>query len=232
MSTTTSTVSEPPTPKVNFGASDLTSTGTTTAERSVQENTSADDQTLSRTNSAVSFIPSKQMLDTYTPVRAGLPTKTRLSLITSVGAFWGFGIGCFLGAKQTGLQYLAENAHRLPTTVEGWYFYHKTKNYKMMLGGVKRGSKFALKTGGLCLMYGSIEAALDYARGGEADMVNSVVAGVTTGTVFSALTKLTRASTKYSIMFGAVVGLVTGGLSDLYRFASGDAPAYAKRFVK
>lgn len=120
--------------------------------------------------------------------RAGLYTKPRLLLMTSVGGFWGFSMGAFLGARQSGLQYLAENAHKLPTTVQGWYFYHKTKNYRMMLGGVKRGIRFAGKTGGLCLLYGSLEAALDDVRG-EADVVNSVTAGVATGSIFSALSK-------------------------------------------
>ncbi|KAI8386844.1 hypothetical protein BD560DRAFT_452444 [Blakeslea trispora] len=122
-------------------------------------------------------------------LRAGLDTKQRLLLMTSVGGFWGFGIGAFLGARHSGLQYLAENAHKLPTTVQGWYFYHKTKNYRMMLGGVKRGIRFAGKTGGLCLLYGAVESAMDDVRG-EPDVLNSVAAGITTGTIFSALTTL------------------------------------------
>lgn len=121
-------------------------------------------------------------------VRAGLTTKPRLMLMTSIGSFWGFSIGAFLGGRQSGLQYLAENAHKLPTTVQGWYFYHKTKNYRMMLGGVKRGIRFAGKTGGLCLLYGSLEAAIDDVRG-EADVLNSVTAGIATGTIFSTLSK-------------------------------------------
>ncbi|KAI7863213.1 hypothetical protein BDF14DRAFT_1845736 [Spinellus fusiger] len=120
--------------------------------------------------------------------RAGLTTQPRLVLLSSVGGFWGFAMGSFLGGRQAGLQYLAENAHRLPTTVQGWYFYHKTKNYRVALGGVKRGLRFAARTGGLCLMYGAIEAGLDDIRG-EADVANSVVAGVTTGTLFSTLSK-------------------------------------------
>jgi hypothetical protein len=126
-----------------------------------------------------------------TLVRAGLTTQPRLLLMTSIGSFWGFSMGALLGGRQSGLQYLAENAHKLPTTVQGWYFYHKTKNYRMMLGGVKRGIRFAGKTGGLCLLYGALEAALDDVRG-EADIINSVTAGITTGTIFSALSKYLR----------------------------------------
>ncbi|GAA5815387.1 hypothetical protein MFLAVUS_008895 [Mucor flavus] len=163
-------------------------------------------------------------------LRAGLTTKPRLLLMTSIGGFWGFSIGAFLGGQQSGLQYLAENAHKLPTTVQGWYFYHKTKNYRMMLGGVKRGIRFAGKTGGLCLLYGSLEAAIDDIRG-EADVMNSVTAGVATGTLFSTFTKLTRGSFRYSVLFGAMFGLAAGGLSDLHRYASGDPPTYVNRLV-
>ncbi|KAI8086012.1 uncharacterized protein BX664DRAFT_298315 [Halteromyces radiatus] len=162
----------------------------------------------------------------YDPLsRAGLSTKPRLLVMTSVGAFWGFGIGAFIGGRQSGLQYLAENAHRLPTTVQGWYFYHKTKNYRVMLGGIKRGMRYAVKTGGLCLLYGMVEAGLDDIRG-EADIVNSVTAGVTTGAMFSTITKLSRGSFRYSMVFGALFGLATGGLSDLHKTASGTPPSY------
>jgi hypothetical protein len=128
-------------------------------------------------------------------LRAGLEEKPRVILMTTIGSLWGFGIGAFLGGRQSGLQYLAENAHKLPTTVQGWYFYHKTKNYKMMLGGMKKGMRYAGKTGGLCLLYGSLEAALDGVRQ-EPDVLNSVAAGVMTGTIFSTLSKFVLRSSQ------------------------------------
>ncbi|ORX45466.1 hypothetical protein DM01DRAFT_239652, partial [Hesseltinella vesiculosa] len=137
--------------------------------------------------------------------RAGLTVKPRLVAMTGMGSLWGFGIGAFLGGRQSGLQYLAENAHRLPTTVQGWYFYHKTKNYRVMLGGIKRGARYAFKTGGLCLVYGAIEAGMDDIRG-EADVFNSVAAGISTATLFASLTKLPRSSFRYSMLFGAMLG--------------------------
>lgn len=120
--------------------------------------------------------------------RASLSVPSRLALMTGVSSFWGFCLGSYLGGRQSGLQYLAENAHRLPTTVQGWYFYHKTKNYRMMLGGIKRGMLYGGRTGALCLMYGSVESALDRIRG-EDDILNSVAAGITSGVVFSAMSK-------------------------------------------
>lgn len=120
--------------------------------------------------------------------RAGLNTVPRLITMTGIGSFWGFALGAYLGGRQSGLQYLAENAHRLPTTVQGWYFYHKTKNYRVALGGIKRGVRYAFRTGGLCFVYGALEAGLDDVRG-EADLFNSIVAGVGSGALFSALSK-------------------------------------------
>jgi hypothetical protein len=121
--------------------------------------------------------------------RAGVAAQPRLVLMTGIGSMWGFAIGSYLGGKQTAFQYLAENAHKLPTTVQGWYFYHRTKNYKVILGGVKRGAKMAIPTGAICLTYGAIEAGIDDIRK-EADIFNSVIAGMGTGFLFSAMSKL------------------------------------------
>ncbi|KAJ6599301.1 hypothetical protein DFH09DRAFT_902159 [Mycena vulgaris] len=43
-------------------------------------------------------------------------------------------IGVNRGARLASLRFLAENAHRTPTTQKGWYYYHKTKNYRVILG--------------------------------------------------------------------------------------------------
>lgn len=47
--------------------------------------------------------------------------------IPVTGAAIGFGAGFYQSAKRAGLVFLAENAHRRPDTVQGWYFYNKTK---------------------------------------------------------------------------------------------------------
>ncbi|CAO3639137.1 unnamed protein product [Cunninghamella blakesleeana] len=91
--------------------------------------------------------------------------------------------------------------------------------------------KYALKTGGLCLLYGGIEAGLDEIRG-EADIVNSFTAGITTGALFSVITKLTKGSFRYSLAFGALFGLATGGLSDLHKYASDSPPKYIQWLSK
>ncbi|WFD41789.1 hypothetical protein MPSI1_000425 [Malassezia psittaci] len=87
------------------------------------------------------------------PVTLHLPLST---LLVSSAFGIGFMSGLIGGARQTALVYLAENAHRLPRTVQGWYFYNKTKYYRMILGGVQQGSRTGLQlagwTGGFCLL--------------------------------------------------------------------------------
>ncbi|KAI7826287.1 hypothetical protein BX661DRAFT_183746 [Kickxella alabastrina] len=46
----------------------------------------------------------------------------------------------------------AERAHRLPNTVQGWFFYQKWKNYRVVLGAMKG-------MGGCVLAYALVEAA-------------------------------------------------------------------------
>lgn len=63
-------------------------------------------------------------------------------------------VGFLNGASRSGRTasrvFLAENAHRTPSTYQGWYFYNKTKNYHVILksvqGGLKRGFVYASVT--------------------------------------------------------------------------------------
>jgi hypothetical protein len=47
--------------------------------------------------------------------------------IPFTGFALGFGAGVYQSAKRASLVFMAENAHRRPDTVQGWYFYNKTK---------------------------------------------------------------------------------------------------------
>ncbi|KAF9111258.1 hypothetical protein BGX27_005173 [Mortierella sp. AM989] len=116
--------------------------------------------------------------------RIGLEPVKRICLITGTSAFWGFVFGGVIGSRQSGMQYLAENAHRLPKNMEGWYFYHKRKNYRMAFGALKKGAIYSAKTGVLVGLFEVLEASADFYRGG-ADLLNSMVAGVASGALFS-----------------------------------------------
>ncbi|KAF8340722.1 uncharacterized protein EI90DRAFT_2853310, partial [Cantharellus anzutake] len=53
----------------------------------------------------------------------------------------GLTLGFLRSARKTSFQYLVEHAHNPPRMVQGWYFYHKRKNYKVMWEGMKGGMK-------------------------------------------------------------------------------------------
>ncbi|KAF9969764.1 hypothetical protein BGZ73_007705 [Actinomortierella ambigua] len=152
--------------------------------------------------------------------RIGLEPVKRITFITLSASFWGLVMGAAIGSRQSGMQYLAENAHRLPKNMEGWYFYHRRKNYRMMLGGLRRGAHYAFKTGGLVALYETLEASADFYRGG-ADVFNSIAAD-----------KLPRQSTKHTLMLGAGFGLVSGGLQDFSSFLKGIPLWYFPQSIK
>ncbi|KAF8927324.1 hypothetical protein EDD21DRAFT_307388 [Dissophora ornata] len=163
--------------------------------------------------------------------RIGLEPVKRIVLITASASFWGFVLGGAIGSRQSGMQYLAENAHRLPKNMEGWYFYHKRKNYRMLWGALQRGSVYSAKTGVLVGLFEVLEASADFYRGG-ADLLNSMMAGVASGAVFSVANKLPRQSSKHTVMLGAGYGLVSGALQDLSSFLKGTPVWYLPQSLK
>ena len=52
-------------------------------------------------------------------------------------------VGGVRGARMEGMRFLAENAHRPPRTIRGWYLYSKTKNYRMLLAGLRQAGAVA-----------------------------------------------------------------------------------------
>ncbi|KAI8319548.1 hypothetical protein GQ54DRAFT_265110 [Martensiomyces pterosporus] len=133
--------------------------------------------------------------------------------------------GAYLGGQLSGRQYLAERAHRLPTTVEGWFFYQKWKNYRVLLGGMKGAVRYGGRIGGCVLAYSLIEAGLDRALG-EAQMASSVIAGAATAVGISLIAKLPKSSARRAGVAGLGVGLVTGAMQDGLRWKAGSPPAY------
>ncbi|KAF9187043.1 hypothetical protein BGZ51_001564 [Haplosporangium sp. Z 767] len=163
--------------------------------------------------------------------RIGLEPMRRIMLITASASFWGFMLGGVIGSRQSSMQYLAENAHRLPKNMEGWYFYHKRKNYRMIWGALQKGVVYSAKTGALVGLFEVLEASADFYRGG-ADLFNSMMAGIASGGVFAVVNKLPRQSTKHTLMIGAGYGLVSGGLQDLSSFLKGTPVWYLPQSLK
>jgi hypothetical protein len=78
-------------------------------------------------------------------IRINLPRE--VVVLPMSASLLGLTLGFIRGSRTSSLRFLAENAHRRPTTVQGWYFYNKTKNYRVLLGGMKQGAKESLKLG-------------------------------------------------------------------------------------
>ena len=96
----------------------------------------------------------------------------------------GVTIGLFRGTRRASLQFLAENAHRAPTTLQGWYFYNKTKNYRMILGGLRQGGVDGIRMGLTGLGWVAFEQGM---RRGGLDDVREIGAAIGTAATFSAL---------------------------------------------
>ncbi|QRV73035.1 Serine/threonine-protein kinase [Ceratobasidium sp. AG-Ba] len=78
-------------------------------------------------------------------------------LVPGACATAGVVLGIARGARQASLRFLAENAHRRPTTVQGWYFYKKTKNYRVMWGALKGGGSVGAKMAGFGVLWVGLE---------------------------------------------------------------------------
>ncbi|KAG5513646.1 hypothetical protein PMAC_000684 [Pneumocystis sp. 'macacae'] len=152
--------------------------------------------------------------------RLGVPLVSRLVLYVSATSLVCFTLGSIVGGKKNGLRFFAENAHRLPTTIDGWYFYHKTKNYNVMLGAIKTGVKYALRTSFWVATYVCIEAGMDRIRK-CVDVANTMFGTVLSGMVFSYTNRLSRTMVLRVFYLTNCFGFVNGILQDLIRYRNG-----------
>ena len=122
--------------------------------------------------------------------RLGMDFTSRLP-VTGLTAFaLGMGLGATHGGTKAAFKFRAENAHRFPTSSVGWYQYHKSKNYKSMLGGLKEGIKMGSKLGGGAMAFCFFEETVDLARHGRSDFFSTVTAGLSISGIYSAIGKL------------------------------------------
>jgi hypothetical protein len=122
--------------------------------------------------------------DPHSPNVIHLTIPPRLYILPGAAIIVGTVIGLKRGSRRASLQFLAENVHRPPTTLQGWYLYNKTKNYKMILSGLRQAGidsgKLALTAGG----WVGVEEGMERAGWGE---IAELGAGLGTAAVFSAL---------------------------------------------
>ena len=108
----------------------------------------------------------------------------RWYLLPGAAILVGTTIGLVRGSRIASLRFLAENAHRPPTTLQGWYFYNKTKNYRVMLGALKAAGSHASKLTVTAVGWIAIEEACKKVGLGD---VEEVAAGLGTAGIFSAV---------------------------------------------
>ena len=115
----------------------------------------------------------------------------RLYQVPGTALVVGTVIGAVRGSRKEGLRFLAENAHRAPTTLQGWYFYNKTKNYRKILGGLREGGRQGLKLSTTALGWVTIEESIR-TFGHGLEEVAEIGAGVGTGALFGLVCKCAR----------------------------------------
>lgn len=148
--------------------------------------------------------------------RFHLYPQERLESFAAVSGFIGVLSGFYSGVKSSSLRYLTENGHRLPRTVGGWYFYHKKKNYVMIVNGLKEGVKLGLKYSIAITGFFGLEWIIDtYIRRGTIDLFNTAAAAMTTSAAYAIYHKLSRIQAKSYIMRGAGLGLSLGFAQDI-----------------
>lgn len=115
-------------------------------------------------------------------IRVNIPP--RFYLLPGAAIVLGTTIGLFRGSRRASLRFLAENVHRPPTTVQGWYFYQKTKNYRVILGGLKGAGADALRLGTTAAAWVCFEEGATR-LGEEVANFKEIIAGLGTSAVFS-----------------------------------------------
>ncbi|KAI6105522.1 hypothetical protein F5141DRAFT_1124195 [Pisolithus sp. B1] len=125
-------------------------------------------------------------------------------------------VGAVRGSRMAALRFLAENAHRPPTTIRGWYLYNKTKNYRRMAAGLKHGGADALRLGVTTLVWVGIEDGLERC-GYPWTEAKEFGAGVGTALVFSSVYRLPWRTASRTVMLGTLVG----GCMGLLRWTRG-----------
>lgn len=146
--------------------------------------------------------------------RFHLPTQERLTAVALASGIVGAGVGFFEGIKISSLRFLTENGHRLPTTVGGWYFYHKKKNYVMILSGAREATKIGLRySAGVSSFFG-LEAGIDYARGTK-DFLSSAAAATIVAWTYGAWKHMSPVQRMSYVKKGGIMGLGIGIVQDV-----------------
>lgn len=161
--------------------------------------------------------------------RFHLKPYDRLMAVATISGAVGMGLGFYEGIKMSSLRYLTENAHRLPKTVGGWYFYHKKKNYVMVIAGCKQAVKSGLRYSLGVSSFFAIEAGLDYVRHTR-DFLNTTVAGGLMAFVYGTSKRMSRVQRFNYVKKGTFLALMLGIGQDFLISARGGNVWYVNKF--
>lgn len=152
--------------------------------------------------------------------RLGLPSPARITLFTLGGSIIG-GLGGMLGGwTDASLKYLAANSHRLPSSYNGWFFYHKRKTYFCTKNAMGTAFRSGFKIGGFVGVIFSIEAVMDRIRG-QTDFVNTMSAILLPGFAYAWHNNMSRIQAKELIHKGGKIGLIFGLTQDALQYYRG-----------
>lgn len=158
-------------------------------------------------------------------MRLSMLAPTRLLLGTLSSTMIGFMLGGFQGGQMAQLRFRAEHAHKMPDTTTGWYFYHKSKNYHAMQGGIREGFRMAAKTGFWSFAALSLETTVDRMRG-KSDMLSTIVATVSVAGMFSLTHRFSLSAAARTARYGFLFGIMYGGVQDVSALARGRRVGY------
>lgn len=160
--------------------------------------------------------------------RLGLPPALRVFALASSAALIGGLAGLAHGWRTASLRYLASNSHRLPTTYNGWFFYHKRKMYYCLKQGMMLGFSTGVKLGSFVGCIFGIEAGLDKLRG-VIDFGNTMMAICVPGFFYAWWHRMPAVQARDFIRKGGRIGIIFGLLQDLFQFCRGADVWYLRR---
>ncbi|RKK98207.1 hypothetical protein BFJ71_g6925 [Fusarium oxysporum] len=172
-------------------------------------------------------MPSDLTFPQDTNPRLSIATPMRLMLGTISSAVVGFSLGATQGGQMAQLRFRAEHTHKMPDTTTGWYFYHKSKNYHAMQGGIREGFRMGLKTGFWSFLALSLESTVDRYRGAS-DMFSTTIATLTVAGAFSLWHRLSLTTAARTARYGLLFGLAYGGIQDVLGLARGRPIGYVE----
>ncbi|KAL5596539.1 hypothetical protein BROUX41_006765 [Berkeleyomyces rouxiae] len=154
--------------------------------------------------------------------RLGIPASLRLLAAGSTSFATGALLGMAQGGRMAQLRFRAEHAHKTPSTMTGWYLYHKSKNYHAAQGAIVEGVRMGARLGVWTTAMFALEQTVDRYRG-RRDLVSTVLASLSVAGLFSLWNRFNMPTFTRTARYGLVFGLAYGGLQDAACAVQGNA---------